>query len=325
MKLGEMYDTAIRMGIEADPRGREVVERSLATARRRFEALPEYLKSVFDPEELTNPYVDTRVYVGDRDAEVTALIAGIDMNVGEVLLADRLREKGRRIDAIYTHHPEGMALSKLDRVMEMQAEVWESWGVPINVGESVMDERRVEVRRRFMPMNVDQATDAARLLDIPFFSAHTPTDNLVYDLPHPVPRRARAAARRRRPARPVRRPRVSPRGGQGRRAVRDRGEGRQARRQALGRHDRRHRGPGGHHGEARRSRRGHDRRHAHEPDLRKDAEENHIHVVIAGHISSDSVGVNLLMDEFERRGVEIVPTSGLIRVRRDAEWKPIDE
>ncbi len=57
------------------------------------------------------------------------------------------------------------------------------------------------------------------------------------------------------------------------------------------------------------------------PDLRKVAEDNHIHVVIAGHISSDSVGVNLLMDEYERRGVEIVPTSGLIRVRRDAQWK----
>ena len=51
--------------------------------------------------------------------------------------------------------------------------------MPINVGESVMDERRIEVRRRFMPMNTDQAIDAARLLDIPFFSAHTPTDNLV--------------------------------------------------------------------------------------------------------------------------------------------------
>jgi len=59
------------------------------------------------------------------------------------------------------------------------------------------------------------------------------------------------------------------------------------------------------------------------PELRKNAEDNHIHVIIAGHISSDSVGVNLLMDEFERNGVEIVPTSGLIRVRRDADQKLI--
>ncbi len=66
-----MYQTAIRMGIEADPRGREGVERFLAMAKRRYEALPDYLKAVFDQEELTNPYVDTRIYVGDRDTEVT--------------------------------------------------------------------------------------------------------------------------------------------------------------------------------------------------------------------------------------------------------------
>ncbi|MGD0997608.1 MAG: NGG1p interacting factor NIF3 [Thermoleophilia bacterium] len=323
MKLGEMYETAIRMGVDADPRGREGVARSLAMAKRRFEALPDHLKNVFDREELTNPYVDTRIYVGESDTEVTSIIAGIDMNVGEVLLTDRLREKGRHIDAIYTHHPEGMALSRLDRVMEMQAEVWEAWGVPINVGESVMDERRVEVRRRFMPLNVDQAIDAAGLLDIPFFSAHTPTDNLVttflsrflaerepvlvedvrsalYD----VPEYRIAAAKGAGPY--VVEEKAGKRAGKvwvdmtggtegpvsimGKLA--DRGVG-----TIVGMHM--------------------------SPELRKIAEDNHIHVVIAGHISSDSVGVNLLMDEYERRGVEILPTSGLIRVRRDAEWKPI--
>ena len=30
-----------------------------------------------------------------------------------------------------------------------------------------------------MPVNYDQAIDVARLLGVPFFSAHTPTDNLV--------------------------------------------------------------------------------------------------------------------------------------------------
>jgi hypothetical protein len=46
-------------------------------------------------------------------------------------------------------------------------------------------------------------------------------------------------------------------------------------------------------------------------------------VVIAGHISSDSVGINLFMDELERKGVSVIPTSGLIRVRRDEDWKLI--
>ena len=61
------------------------------------------------------------------------------------------------------------------------------------------------------------------------------------------------------------------------------------------------------------------------PELRKEAEKAHIHIVIAGHISSDSVGINLFLDEIERQGVTIIPTSGLIRVRRDADWKVIED
>ena len=212
MKLREIYDTAIKMGIDADPRGRKGVEKFLEVTKRRYEQLPDYQKAVFDQEELTNPYVDTRIYVGDPDLEVTRLIGGIDMNVGEVLLTDRLREKGERIDAMYTHHPEGMALAKLDKVMEMQADIWQSFGVPINVGESVLDVRRTEVRRRFMPMNTDQAIDAARLLGVPFFSAHTPTDNLVTQFLDALLRGALAGHHRRRLPAPLSRSRstVSP-------------------------------------------------------------------------------------------------------------------
>jgi len=324
VRLQELYETAVRMGIDADPRGRDKVERSLELARGRYEKLPDYLKEVFDQEELSNPYVDTRIYVGDGDVEVGALIAGIDMNVGEVLLADRLREKGRAIDAIYTHHPEGMALTKLDRVMDMQAEIWETVGVPINFGEAVMDERRVEVRRRFMPMNTDQAIDAARLLDIPFFSAHTPTDNLVTTyLQRFLDERAPVFVDDvRRALFDVPEYRIAASKGAGPYIVEEKAgkragtiyvdmtggtEGPVPVMEKLADH-----GVGtivGMHMS---------------PDLRKAAEDHHIHVVIAGHISSDSVGVNLLMDEFERHGVEIVPTSGYMRVRRDEDWRLLD-
>jgi hypothetical protein len=53
------------------------------------------------------------------------------------------------------------------------------------------------------------------------------------------------------------------------------------------------------------------------PELRAAAEEHNIHVVVAGHMSSDSLGINLYLDALERHGVEVIPTSGLIRVRRD--------
>ena len=325
MKLREIYDTAIQMGIDADPRGRKGVEGFLEVTKRRYEQLPDYQKAVFDQEELTNPYVDTRIYVGDPELEVTKLIGGIDMNVGEVVLTDRLREKGEKIDAIYTHHPEGMALAKLDRVMEMQADIWHSFGVPINVGESVLDERRTEVRRRFMPMNTDQAIDAARLLEVPFWSAHTPTDNLVtqflnryfeerspviiddvYRLLYEIPEYRIAAERG---AGPYIKATIADKragrifvdmtgGTEGPVSVMeklaDNGVG-----TIVGMHM--------------------------SPDLRQAAEENHIHVVIAGHISSDSLGVNVLMDALERKGVDIIPVSGLIRVHRDEQGKVVKE
>jgi len=33
-------------------------------------------------------------------------------------------------------------------------------------------------------------------------------------------------------------------------------------------------------------------------------------------MSSDSLGMNLFLDELEKRGIEIVPCSGLIRISR---------
>jgi hypothetical protein len=39
-------------------------------------------------------------------------------------------------------------------------------------------------------------------------------------------------------------------------------------------------------------------------------------VVIAGHISSDSLGMNLFLDELEKKGIKIIPAAGLIRIPR---------
>jgi len=49
---------------------------------------------------------------------------------------------------------------------------------------------------------------------------------------------------------------------------------------------------------------------------KKEAAAAHINVVIAGHISSDSIGMNLFLDQLEKKGVKIIPCSGLIRVSR---------
>jgi hypothetical protein len=49
---------------------------------------------------------------------------------------------------------------------------------------------------------------------------------------------------------------------------------------------------------------------------RKECAKHHISLVVAGHMSSDSLGMNIFLDEIEKRGVKIIPCSGLIRIRR---------
>jgi hypothetical protein len=55
--------------------------------------------------------------------------------------------------------------------------------------------------------------------------------------------------------------------------------------------------------------------HIREED-RREAVKHYINIVIAGHIASDSLGMNLILDKLEERGVEIIPCSGLIRESR---------
>ena len=325
MKLREIYETAVRMGIAADPRGKAGVDEFLARTRKRYESLPDHLKALADTQDLTNPFNDTRIYVGDPDAEVKLLIGGIDMNTGEVLLADRLRQKGMAIDAIYTHHPEAWGLTKLDGVMEVQADIWAGLGVPIQAGEKFIMERMDEIKRRLMPVNYDQAIDAARLLEIPFFSAHTPTDNLVVDYLNTylakkkptliedvqkalleIPEYRIAALKgagpyvgKSSPGARAGKIWVDMTGGtEGPKKVieklADSGVG-----TIVGMHM--------------------------SEELRDLAEKNNIHVVIAGHMSSDSLGINLFLDELERNGVQTIAASGLIRVHRDKRGKVTSE
>jgi len=178
MKLGEIYQLAVDLGKRYDIRGDEL-ERLLRDELEKYERMSEDEKEFFDVQKLEHPFSDTRILVGDPDAEVRTILCGIDMETPEILLADRLRQKGHNIDLVLAHHPEGIAAAGLYEVMGVQADMLEKAGVPINVGEGIMTTRIGEVERRYMPMNHQRAVDAARLLDIPFMCVHSPADNLV--------------------------------------------------------------------------------------------------------------------------------------------------
>ncbi|MBC7105824.1 MAG: NGG1p interacting factor NIF3, partial [Firmicutes bacterium] len=179
MKLKEVYRLAVERGIAHDPRGEEGVNKVLAREREKYRELKEDERDEFDPERLENPYSDTRILYGDPEREVRLVLAGIDVEVGEVLLAEALRQRGRPVDLLLSHHPEGRAMANLYDVMHLHEDVLARAGVPINVAEGIMASRISEVKRGLMPLNHNRAVDAARLLDLPMMCVHTPADNMV--------------------------------------------------------------------------------------------------------------------------------------------------
>ncbi|MDZ4166831.1 MAG: NGG1p interacting factor NIF3 [Coriobacteriia bacterium] len=316
MKLHDIYTTAVEAGIEADARSRGEIDAVLAAAAKEFEGLPDEEKCYFDAERLTNPYDDTRICVGDADLEVRGLITGIDMEVGEVLLADRLREQGAPIDLILAHHPEGPGFANLHRVMHMQADLWAARGVGIGVADALIEPRAEEIRRKIMPANHYRAIDAARLLGFASMSCHTPADNSVnrfvqnlidgeaprtlddlVRLLRTVPEYADAAMKGYGP--------VLIQGSGPKRCgacLVDMTGGTEGPKEALdklvasgvdtlvGMH--------------------------YSEEHKKHAEKLKLNLVIAGHVSSDTLGMNLILDRIESRGVEVICTSGMVRVRR---------
>ncbi|MDO4732249.1 MAG: NGG1p interacting factor NIF3 [Bacillota bacterium] len=316
MKLQELYALAIEMGMEADPRGRAAAEKCLLKAKKAFDKLDEEEQPFFDRDQLINPYGDTRILNGEPDAEIRKLIAGVDMELSELLLADRLNEKGAGIDLVLAHHPEGRALLNLPRVMGLQPLAFAGAGVQLNVAESLLEGRCREVETSVGVSNYNRAVDAARLLGLNMMCVHTPCDNLVNtfltklmeaEAPETVGDVCKLlrsipeyelAAKTNNPAmivsgcaeRSAGKVFVDMTGGTGGpkeyyRLLSEAGVG-----TVLCMHAGK--------------------------DTIEVSKEAHISVVIAGHMPSDSLGINLFLDQVEAAGVETLCCSGLTRFKR---------
>jgi putative NIF3 family GTP cyclohydrolase 1 type 2 len=179
LKLKNIYNSIVAEGIKCDPRGKKGVNNFLDKIRKEYKALSLEEKRAFDKERLTNPYSDSRILYGNPSKKIKTILTGIDMETPEVLLADALNKRGRKIDLILSHHPEGFALSALHSVMNIQLDVLESVGVSRKKTKKMLDERIGEVARKLHPANVMRPVDAATLLDIPIMCAHTVADNCV--------------------------------------------------------------------------------------------------------------------------------------------------
>jgi len=181
LKLKEFYNFVVEEGVKADPRGVKQVKKGLSILKERYDKLDSGKKSEFNAESLNNPYRDTRILYGTGSEEIKSILIGIDIDTSEIVLAEFLKKSGTKVDLVLSHHPSGYAYANFYEVMGMQSEILEKFGVPINVAEGLMSKRMKEVARRVMPVNHTKSVDAAKLLGIPFMCAHTVADNHVVE------------------------------------------------------------------------------------------------------------------------------------------------
>jgi putative NIF3 family GTP cyclohydrolase 1 type 2 len=313
MTIKEIYNLAIQAGVKADFRDKERIDKILEDKRKKYEKMDEKEKSDFDKEALTNPYLDSRIYYIAEDKEIKRILAGIDIEPAELLMAEKIGG----IDLVLAHHPLGKGLAHLSDVMDLQCDVLNFYGVPINVAEGLMKERISEVARGVNSANHQRTVDAAKILKINLINVHTPGDNLaanflknfiekekperigdLVSLLKEIPEYKEAAKIGAGPKIFV----GGPENRCGKIALTEitggtEGSPKLYEKMAIA-------GIGTIVG-----------MHISE-EHKKEAEAANLNVVIAGHISSDSLGMNLFLDELEKQGIEIISCSGLIRVSR---------
>jgi len=152
MVLSKFFDLIIKYGIKNDPRK--------------------------DKRSITG-YADSAILHDGQAASIRKVIVGIDIDGAELMFADRMRERSG-CDLVISHHPQGKALAGLFGVIQVQVDVLRNAGVPASTAQGFIDARRREVQRSLLSGNHSRAVDMARLLNLSFICAHTPADNHVF-------------------------------------------------------------------------------------------------------------------------------------------------
>src|SRR3989338_9583866 len=289
MKLSRLYAQVLKFGIDQDPR----------VDKRKIKS-----------------YADTAILFGRPDTEIKKILVGIDIEVGEVLLGDRLKQK-QGLDLIIAHHPEGRAWAAFYEVMQLQVDMLVKVGLSKKTAQALIDERQREVERKVLPNNHMRAVDAARILGLPLMCIHTPADNhasrfiqKLMDREKPkkvedIVEVLKTIPEYQEAIKELSGPRIifgSPKRGVGKIFVEMTG-GTEGSREVF------------------------DKlykfgirtlvsMHLSEEHLKKVKDAN-LNVVIAGHISSDNLGLNLLLDRIEKEEkLDCINCSGFRRIRR---------
>lgn len=130
------------------------------------------LKLSLDMAGLKEIPADSAIYFpGDN---INKLLVGIDMGPAEIMIANQLE-----YDCCLVHHPVGgISRMQFPLVVKRQIDQMMYAHVPAHIAEKAVNRliKRLEVQLH--PVNYDRVPSVARLLKVPFLNIHTPLDIL---------------------------------------------------------------------------------------------------------------------------------------------------
>lgn len=180
MTLRDLYETSIQLGMALDVRGEAALRRQMAQRREEYAALPAWQQPFYDQERFRNPYGDVRIVNGPDDVELETVLLGINIGIDELLLADRLRSKGAKIDAVIAHHTTGIgvAISLVHDFMPVAIDFMVEEGVPRAEAAACIN-RYIEEKSQSLEDTARMGPDTAKLLGFPLACIHTPADYYI--------------------------------------------------------------------------------------------------------------------------------------------------
>jgi hypothetical protein len=266
------------------------------------------IEVALDLAHLTEIPGDSGVHV--RSDNIKKVLATIDCEVGDLLLARELN-----CDAVLTHHPEGAAALNGWRLIRNQIDQMVECGVPIAKAEAAIQRRLEQVELNSHARNYGRIVRAAQLLKLAFLNVHVPCDLITRRLlterlaPFNDPKSRATAADVVAALQEFPEQRAAATTPQVRLGAPDRFAGRVA--VAMGGY----------------TSGGVDvlrayfeagvgtvlMMHFPEGDLREAREQKLSgNLIVTGHMASDSIGINVYLDELQRLGLKVISAGGIV-------------
>lgn len=133
----------------------------------------EIMNLALELSELDETPSDSGIIVEGEN--IKKILMGVDMETSELMLAKELG-----VDCVIGHHPStGRPRVEFHKVMEVQIDKMVEFGVPINKAQKALKKKIGKVDRATHVTNYDRVASAAKLLNIPYLNIHMPADKIT--------------------------------------------------------------------------------------------------------------------------------------------------